>query len=200
MLLLRLSNMLRDTQAFQSSVEILLFHGTSTFYSDTFTYIRLAEPRARKKRDFGTGFYTTTNYWQALRYANTIADATERDPMIVCVSTSLGQLRSQQNTLIVDEYSESWMETIKQGRWGEPLRYDWIYGRCGDGKTIELQKRHDAGASIDELLHLATPSYATLTYHYDQLWFGTTEGIQILTIRSIIRPREGSAHAAVSMP
>jgi hypothetical protein len=195
---LRLSQILSN-RAFGPDIEIMLYHGTSTYYERSFQQIKIIEPQRRKIRDFGTGFYTTTQYWQAVRYANLIAETLGGNPMIVCVSTTLGALRKFSNYLIVDEYNLKWMETIIQGRWIAPLPYDWIYGRCGDGNTLKVHRKYEEGASTEELLEMATPDPRKITYYYDQLWFGTEKVTQILTIRGIMKLTEGSVNAPVQI-
>lgn len=60
--------------------------------------------------------------------------------------------------------------------------YDWIYGRCGDGKTPVFEKAFHEGKSPDlkELLPHIIPNNQYPHYEYDQLWLGTKEAINCI--------------------
>ncbi|OFD56109.1 DUF3990 domain-containing protein [Bacillus mycoides] len=191
----RLSEIISNTK-YLDHLEISLYHGTNTYYLEYFKEHGIRRIDTEKPRDFGTGFYLTTNYWQALDYAKNYSISTY-DPMVVCCFITLGDLRSFANHLLIDDYNDQWLETIVRGRCcdqDKPLHqeYDWIYGRCGDGKTyIFNRKLKECNDDHEKLLEIIQPSMLTPVqtfphYEYDQLWVGSDEVIKKLKNTHII--------------
>lgn len=179
--MVRLSTII-NTPSYFDSLEIALFHGTTTYHLESFRKhgIRLVD--TKKPKDFGPGFYLTTNYWQALDYATKYGVSTY-EPIVICCFIKLGDLRSSKKFLIIDDYDELWLETIVRGRCNNknPLsnEYEWIYGRCGDRNTsVFNQKLEQCGNDYKKLLELISPRDLTPNinlphYEYDQLWIGS---------------------------
>lgn len=191
MALLRLSELLLDRRAFGDRIQISLFHGTSSKHEQSFlTY----GPRILDvpfPKDFGKGFYTTTFFWQAARFAKSVSAPSET-PIVVCFTTTLGNLRRcpPARTLTVDEYDTRWAECILLGRKTMDQlqeRFDWICGRCAD-KDIAHLRLTSFPESASEFLNQIRPSKNTCTYHFEQLWFGNQEIMNTaLTMQCIIR-------------
>ena len=84
---------------------------------------------------------------------------------------------------LVTTYDDRWLGIIKQGRWGQIAPgYEWIYGRCGDGRTPEVQCLYDAGVDDATLLARLTPRPDSPFNEYDQLWFGSVESLSAVHI------------------
>lgn len=185
---MRLSKLISNRRYYDTT-EIMLFHGTAKKHLKSFLDrgIGIVKEVEHKKKDFGQGFYLTTQYWQARDYANRIAKVTKTDPMIVVCILKLGKLReSIDRGLIIDDYDERWLETIIRGRFHShkhPLNrdYDWIYGRCGDGSTekfTELVQKEKTDSKL--LLKHIMPNEDHPYYEFDQLWLGTKEAINFI--------------------
>ena len=189
----RLSEIILN-QKYYDHLEVALYHGTTTLYLDHFKKNGIQLVNTKKRRDFGTGFYLTTNYLQALEYAR---KSPASDPMIVCCFISLGDLRAFSKSLLVDDYDQQWLETLVRGRCCDtenPLSadYDWIYGRCGDGKTpVFNQKLRECDNDHEKLIkkikpRALTPHPELPHFEYDQLWIGSKEVIKKLRNPHII--------------
>lgn len=186
---MRVSSMLNNPNFFDDT-ELIFFHGTSTKHRDTFVKQGVSIPKNKrnKKKDFGQGFYLTTNYWQAKRYAKKICEALGGDPLVISCTILLGKLREElPNGYIIDEFNLEWLETIVQGRFYSkeyPLteKYEWIYGRCGDGQTYRFDKmfQRDPDQDLNNLLPHIIPKEERPHYSYDQLWLGTKKAINFI--------------------
>lgn len=155
----------------------VVFHGTSDIYQSSFEQKGIRLPKMKKVRDFGSGFYTTTNKEQARRYAVRMADLLDGRPLLVTCSVSGTRLKELSPAKILPDYNREWLDILKKGRWsGKPLEFHWIFGRCGDGVTTVVEKIR-AMSDDDALLKALTPRRGTSTYDYDQFWFGTPEAL-----------------------
>lgn len=195
---MRLSEMIYK-QKFLDTTEIMFFHGTATKWLPSFLKNGVRIPKTVTKKDFGQGFYLTTKYWQAIDYARRIARFTNTEPLVIACIIPIDRLRNDiSKGLIIDDFDESWLKTIIQGRFyskEQPLAddYDWIYGRCGDGKTTvfdkEFQKSKD-NPDLKSLLNHIIPNEEFPHYDYDQLWLGTNKAINYIKSVEILN-KEG---------
>lgn len=170
-----------------SAVAITVYHGTSSVHQASFEEhgIRLVE-RPDKRRDFGTGFYTTTRRDQAEKYAKRTAAARSSSPIIVVCEVSVDTLKTLVPHVVLMHYDLRWLGILKRGRWGTaPLEFHWIHGRCGDGTTGEVQGLHERGADDAQLLKALTPSRRSPFWDNDQLWFGSPDAIRTLQLVEI---------------
>jgi len=194
---MRLSEIIFNDK-YRDETELIFFHGTSTKWLDCFTKNGIGIVKLNKKKDFGQGFYLTTRYWQAKDYADRVANATSTAPLIISCVIPVGHLRkSKEQGLIIDQFDEEWLETILKGRFSpNPLanEYDWIYGRCGDGKTPVFEKEYNKGKKIDLkiLLPHIIPNKEFPHYEYDQLWLGTKKAISYIKSVEFINREENN--------
>lgn len=157
----------------------IVFHGTSDIFRSSFAKNAFFHrPNMNKKiRDFGTGFYSTTNSEQAKLYAVRMARLLGGQPLLVQCTVARTRLHGLSPAKILPDYNHEWLNIIKEGRWsGRSLQFHGIYGRCGDGVTVELEKIRITNDD-KALLKALTPNKGTRTYDYDQLWFGTPESL-----------------------
>lgn len=202
---MRLSNILNN-QNFNDTLELMFFHGTSTEHLSSFTTRGIGIPKAAKdkKKDFGQGFYLTTHFWQAKDYADRIAKFTNAEPLIIACIIPLGNLRkSAKRGLIIDEFHLDWLEIIIRGRFfsdANPLSkdFDWIYGRCGDGKTYKFERiyKKDEEQHLESLLPHIIPNEDNPHYEFDQLWLGTKEAINLIQSVEFIN-KEGVSYERI---
>lgn len=202
---MRLSELISNAR-YSDETELIFFHGTSTKSLKSFTEKGIGIVKLHKKKDFGEGFYITTRYWQAKDYADRIAKVTSSEPMIISCIILLGTLRKNlKNGLVIDQFDEVWLETILQGRFSpeNPLsnKHDWIYGRCGDGRTVifESEYRKDEIPDLTNLLQHIIPNRDSPHYDFDQLWLGTKNAIKYIKSVEILH-REEDIHARIPHP
>lgn len=178
-----------DNNKYRDSTELMFFHGTATKHLESFVKRGIGIPKnsRHKIKDFGQGFYITSNYWQAKDYADRIATSTKTDPLILACIIPITQLRQNLDKgLIVDEFNEQWLQTIIRGRFNneEPLSndYDWIYGRCGDGHTYTFEKEYRSQEKLDlkSLLPHTIPNKDFPHHQFDQLWLGTKKALNYI--------------------
>lgn len=202
---MRLSEIISNGK-YRDETELIFFHGTATKWLHSFTSNGIGIVKLNKKKDFGQGFYLTTRYWQAKDYADRVANATSTEPLIISCIIPLGHLREDQKKgLIIDQFDEKWLETIIKGRFypEEPLanEYDWIYGRCGDGKTPVFEKKfskEQENPDLKTLLPHIIPSKDFPHYEYDQLWLGTKKAISIIKSVEFIS-KEGVSYEKIPL-
>lgn len=185
---MRLSQLVNN-ETYRDNTELMFYHGTTTKSTKSFLNKGVGIPKltGNKKRDFGEGFYLTTHFWQAKIFAETRIGFSNAEPLIVSCVIPLGALRTiKEKCLIVDEYNERWLEFILRGRFEReknPLQndFDWIYGRCGDGYTEDVQKMYESGErDLNKMLPHTIPNRNRINYEYDQLWLGTKTALDCI--------------------
>lgn len=192
---------------YRDETELIFFHGTATKWLQSFTKNGIGIVKLNKKKDFGQGFYLTTRYWQAKDYADRVSSATGTEPLIIACIIPLGHLRENlEKGLIIDQFDEQWLKTIIKGRFSpdEPLsnEYDWIYGRCGDGKTPVFEKEFSKGQEnpdLKTLLPHIIPNKDFPHYEYDQLWLGTKKAISCIKSVEFINKKEGVSYEKIPL-
>lgn len=193
---MRLSEILPNDK-YRDETEVIFFHGTSKKWLKSFTTNGIGIVKLDKKKDFGQGFYLTTRYWQAKDYADRISSATSEEPLIISCVIPIGHLRQNLHKgLIIDQFDEEWLDVIIRGRFSPetPLAndYDWIYGRCGDGKThiFEKEYKNVENPDLKKLLPHIIPNESFPHFEYDQLWLGTKNAIKYIKSVEFINKEE----------
>lgn len=202
---MRISEIIGNTK-YRDQTELMLFHGTATHWADSFIKNGIGIVKLNKKKDFGQGFYLTTHFWQAKDYANRIATGTGTEPLVIACTIPIHHLRKNiQRGLIIDQFDEEWLQAIIRGRFfpQAPLSndFDWIYGRCGDGKTTEFEKKYvecRKKPDLKMLLPHIIPNIEYPHYSYDQLWLGTKKAISCITSVEFIN-KEGVSYERIPL-
>lgn len=186
---MRLSHYI-DNQTYRDTTELLFFHGTTTRHMASFKKygIKIVQLKKNTKKDFGQGFYLTTNYWQAKAWGEKISVRNDEQPLVLACVIPLGALRATRSkSLIIDAYDEEWLKYITRGRFHReenPLSndYEWIYGRCGDNITFKFDRAYTISEERDPqlLLKRIIPKQDNPYYDYDQLWLGTYNAISYI--------------------
>lgn len=183
---MRLSHYI-DNKIYRDTTELIFFHGTTKDQMDSFINLGIKIVQlGDKKKDFGQGFYLTTQYWQSKIFAEKLAVASGEEPLIIACVIPLGALRSlKEKSLIIDDFNKEWLNFIIRGRFHrdtDPLQNDfhWIYGRCGDGITWRIEKEYKQGFDQKLLLDHIKPNEHNPYYEFDQLWLGTYEAISLI--------------------
>jgi hypothetical protein len=112
--------------------------------------------RGRPSTDFGKGFYTTTNFEQAERWALIKKrNAGEGAKAIVSTYEVDDNLldKSSYNTLRFDAPDKAWLDFVRKCREGEPHGYDIVFGAVANDKIYETMELYIGGVlSIEETL------------------------------------------------
>jgi hypothetical protein len=191
---------------YPDTTELMFFHATSTKYLSSFVKNGIRIPKKYTKRDFGQGFYLTSNYWQASKYADRMAFQTRTEPLIIACIIPISRLRRDiDKGLIIDQFDKTWLETIIRGRFYSdeiPLsdEYDWIYGRCGDGKTLIFEenfRKNNDNLDLNLLLKHSIPNKDFPHFEYDQLWLGTYKAINYIKSIEILNKEGVGIHEKI---
>lgn len=104
---------------------MLLYHGTS------FHFVELSLNQCKLHRDFGCGFYTACDYFDALPMAIRHSD------FGYVTTFELANL-SGLNVLELDGYSEEWIRFVIASRLGDRSNYDLVIGNtAGGGRNLK---------------------------------------------------------------
>lgn len=139
--------------------------------------------------DFGDGFYTTTNFEQASRWASIKQKRTGADKAYVNVYEIEDLLLSNEelSVLIFKEADRSWLEFITGNRRGNPLHeYDIVKGAVANDTIYQTLVLFEAGAYTVE------DTIARLKVHriFDQIAFHTEKALKKLTFKEYVAIKE----------
>lgn len=139
--------------------------------------------------DFGDGFYTTTNFEQASRWASIKQKRTGADKAYVNVYEVEDLLLSNEelSVLIFKEADRLWLEFITGNRRGNPLHeYDIVKGAVANDTIYQTLVLFEAGAYTIE------DTIARLKVHrlFDQIAFNTEKALKKLTFKEYVAIKE----------
>lgn len=158
-----------------------VYHGTS--YSSAISILEsgIDLTAGRKNMDFGRGFYTTKDYYQAERWAKRKSFYRNNDSMAVlafyCNEETL-------NSLIFHERDKRWFDYIFSNRvYGKDLYpfYDYIEGDMADG-NIKLETSDLLAGKINASEYKRRISKPIGS----QIVFKTKKGIESLKFKYIV--------------
>jgi len=149
-----------------------LYHGST---------IAVRKPSLRPGRsnaDFGKGFYTTSNYEQAVRWANIKRERVGGERAVVST------YEFDESQLVNPEFSlrrftgadEKWLYFVADCRKSRPHDYDMVQGPVANDKVFTTVNLFESGVLSAEAAILQLKAYKT----YDQLSFHTTRVIKYL--------------------
>ena len=151
---------------------IKLYHGST---------VAVKKPSLRPGRtnaDFGKGFYTTSNYEQAVRWAHIKQEREEANRAVVSVyefdETLLG--RPDLNIRQFTGADEPWLLFVADCRKSRRHDYDIVQGPVANDKVFTTVNLFESGVLSAEAAILQLKAYKT----YDQLSFHTTRVITSL--------------------
>jgi len=139
---------------------IRLYHGST---------VAVRKPSLRPGRpnaDFGKGFYTTSNYEQAVRWAHIKQEREEAERAVVSVYEF-------DESLLEDE---SWLYFVTGCRKSRPHKYDLVQGPVANDKVFTTVNLFESGVLSAEAAILQLKAYKT----YDQLSFHTAKVVKTL--------------------
>lgn len=135
--------------------------------------------RGRRNTDFGKGFYTTTNYEQAARWARIKRDREEATKAVVTVYEFDENLLSSHdfNVMHYIGATEEWLHFIVNNRRNStPHAYDMVMGPVANDSlyaTITMYEKGDLSAEA-AIVQLRTHTL------FDQLSFHTKDAVRML--------------------
>ena len=151
---------------------IKLYHGST---------VAVRKPSLRPGRpnaDFGKGFYTTSNYEQAVRWAHIKKEREDAERAVVSVyefdETQLDH--SGWNIRRFTGADEPWLLFVADCRKSRPHNYDIVQGPVANDKVFTTVNLFESGVLSAEAAILQLKAYKT----YDQLSFHTTQSISTL--------------------
>lgn len=110
-----------------------LYHGTDQEF-DVFDF-----SFAKSFKDFGKGFYLTSNFWQAQKWAQN-KGRMKTKTYIYSYDISLID-ESKWNILELFQYDKKWVDFITDSRMmGKESEYDIIYDRIADNQFTEISE------------------------------------------------------------
>lgn len=152
---------------------IRLYHGST---------VAVRKPSLRPGRpnaDFGKGFYTTSNYDQAERWAHIKQEREESSRAVVSVFEFDETLldNADLNIRKFNGADEAWLYFVADCRKSSPHEYDLVQGPVANDKVFTTVNLFESGVLSAEAAILQLKAYKT----YDQLSFHTERVIKALT-------------------
>lgn len=176
----------------------IVYHGSISIHKESLlTGININ--KGYPSVDFGQGFYTTSNYEQALNLAegraraySKIHNVTSVYPIIISYNVDKSVLNHHKG-LIFDFPDSKWKEFVFNNRVGDGFqvsnyhnlnkKYDYVYGCVADSFITDMTKqiksgKIDFGQFTDNLKPLKME-------HFDQLSFHSNEIVKCLEFKDI---------------
>lgn len=152
---------------------IRLYHGST---------VAVRKPSLRPGRpnaDFGKGFYTTSNYDQAERWAHIKQEREESIRAVVSVFEFDETLldNADLNIRKFNGADEAWLYFVADCRKSRSHEYDLVQGPVANDKVFTTVNLFESGVLSAEAAILQLKAYKT----YDQLSFHTERVIKALT-------------------
>ena len=151
-----------------------LYHGTNRCF-DEFDF-----KKAKKFKDFGKGYYLTSNFNQALRWAQRKASHNAK----AYIYSYKVAYADAENLRILEllKYDKIWLDFISRNRlYGEDTDYDIIYDRMADSQYTDISELLQAYVqrkkTADEIIERIKWKEENAT---DQYCFKNKEALQLL--------------------
>lgn len=163
--------------------------------------------------DFGQGFYTTTNYQQAMEFAirrskdfnkfqKTCLSPKNASPMIFSYNLDKTKLLDL-NGVVFDNPNEKWSEFIYNNRLGIDFsrsswhninkEYDFVYGSMADSNiSVIIQDAKSGKMSYDEFVIAIMPYNK---YTQDQLSLHTAQALSCLEFIDVVKIEKEGLYA-----
>ncbi|WP_223067647.1 DUF3990 domain-containing protein [Paenibacillus caui] len=128
-------------------IEKFMYHGTHTGnYNSLYNGINVKQ--SKRKLDFGTGFYLTSDFTQASKHAVKKAAPVNQEAIVFIYEVDTVRLRKEYNSYILQRMDLVWAEFIYDNRspqFSKPHTYDYVYGGVADGQNL-----YDLLAQMDD--------------------------------------------------
>ena len=140
--------------------------------------------RSDRRLDFGAGFYLTSSFEQAKRWAVLTARRRETGSPLVSVFDFDEQMAKGLSVLEFSEASEEWLEFVGGNRSGKPERdgLDIVIGPVADDKTMPVLRFFFADVyTVEETIRRLLPQKLT-----DQYAFKTWAALDALIFCEVV--------------
>lgn len=148
------------------------------YYGSTVAVRKPSLRPGRPNADFGKGFYTTSNYDQAERWAHIKQEREESSRAVVGVFEFDETLldNADLNIRKFNGADEAWLYFVADCRKSRPHEYDLVQGPVANDKVFTTVNLFESGVLSAEAAILQLKAYKT----YDQLSFHTERVIKAL--------------------
>lgn len=155
-----------------------LYHGSN---------IEVREPKVligRRTLDFGQGFYTTSDYMQAEKWALNVTNRRNRGEPIVSLYEFDENSLETLETLKFDSPNEKWLHFVAENRKGtyKDIEYDFVRGPVANDNTLPVLNMFISGF-LDEEFAIKRLLPQKLK---DQYVFKTEKAISLLKFKEVI--------------
>lgn len=156
-----------------------LYHGTDREF-DVFDF-----RFARSFKDFGKGFYLTTHFQQAQRWAQN--KARMRDVTYI-YSYGINVIDEDKwNILELLQYNQEWVDFITESRiTGKESEYDIIYDRMADSQFVEISEILQLYSDSDITAEKVIEKIKWHNHSADQYCFKNERALSLLTDKRVI--------------
>lgn len=133
---------------------MILYHGSN---------IDIREPvltYSRKSLDFGAGFYLSTDFEQAEKWAKRVTKVRGTGTPVISVFETNEGVWPMLTILHFETANHDWLQTVVSYRIGQTIKqpYDVIAGPVADDRTVDVINQYIAGSfSEDIALQLLLP-------------------------------------------
>ena len=160
-----------------------LYHGS------TVAVRKPSVKRGRPTVDFGQGFYTTTSYEQAKKWAELKRKRTSAPHAVVTeYEVADDILQGRYTTLFFSGPTQEWLDFVAENRSGNynGKSYDIVYGPVANDDVYTTFTLYQAGALTKE----QTLETLKIKKLYDQMVFTTEKALSFLKFAGIIAEEE----------
>lgn len=155
-----------------------LYHGSN---------VEVKQPQileSDRKLDFGTGFYVTTSFEQAEKWAELTAKRRNKGKPVITVYEYNEAKESDLRILRFSSPDSSWLRFVSANRKNEPIanNYDLIIGPVANDKTMPVISLYFTGVyTEEETIKRLLPQKLR-----DQYVFKTEKALSLLTVSEVI--------------
>ncbi len=155
-----------------------LYHGSN---------VEVKQPQileSDRKLDFGTGFYVTTSFEQAEKWADLTAKRRNKGKPVITVYEYNEVKESDLKILRFSSPDSSWLRFVSANRKNEPVvsNYDLIIGPVANDRTMPVISLYFTGVyTEEETIKRLLPQKLR-----DQYVFKTEKALSLLTVSEVI--------------
>lgn len=158
---------------------MLLYHGTPQEFN------KPSLEKCKPHRDFGCGFYLALNYYDALPLA------IKHSPIGFVYTYELNDT-DDLSVIVLDGYSNEWLDLVVRSRLGSPPNVDLVIGNMAGGGTnlkSKFSKLRNSGASVQDtcVLMRSELTNTNLGIQYALLTIKALSKLRLVDIETIER-------------
>ena len=138
-----------------------------------------------RTKDFGPGFYTTTNREQAISFSRKVFKRNEGgEPTVNIYDLDMDKAKDECSILSFDGPTEEWLDFVMANREGilSNTGYDMVFGPVADDNVYRTLALYIAGDFTKE----ETLQKLKIRKLYDQLVLSTEKALEYLVFKGIL--------------